>query len=266
MRVHQLGDDDPEVAIVGGIHGDEPCGVRAVESLVEADPPVDRPVALVIANEEALARNVRYVEEDLNRCFPGDADGDTHERRLAARLSETIAGCETLSLHSTQSYRDIFAIVNSTGPFQKRVCPHISVDSIVEAGAFDSGRLFASVSELVEVECGMQGTDRAAGNAEQVAREFLGAVGALPGRDRPRRTDLPVYRLTRRVPKARGGPYEVYVSNFEEVPSGEVFASIDGVDVVAEKSFYPVLMSPYGYEDVFGYAAERVGTVGDTAG
>jgi hypothetical protein len=30
---------------------------------------------------------------------------------------------------------------------------------------------------------------------------------------------------------------------------------------VAEASFYPVLMSAEGYEDVYGYRAERVGTL-----
>jgi hypothetical protein len=32
---------------------------------------------------------------------------------------------------------------------------------------------------------------------------------------------------------------------------------------VAEESFYPILMSAGGYEDVFGYAGERVGRLAD---
>lgn len=38
MRVAQLGEGDPEIAVVGGIHGDEPCGVHAVERLIEERP------------------------------------------------------------------------------------------------------------------------------------------------------------------------------------------------------------------------------------
>jgi succinylglutamate desuccinylase len=75
MRIEQFGEGDPEVAVVGGIHGDEPCGVRAIERLLENPPSVRRPVALVVANERALAAGTRRVDEDLNRAFPGDPDG-----------------------------------------------------------------------------------------------------------------------------------------------------------------------------------------------
>ncbi len=86
MRVAQLGSGTPEIAVVAGIHGDEPCGVRAVERLLDERPTVNRPVKLVVANEAALERRVRFIDEDLNRTFPGDPDAKTHEGRLAAAL------------------------------------------------------------------------------------------------------------------------------------------------------------------------------------
>jgi predicted deacylase len=261
MRVAQLGDGRPEVAVVGGIHGDEPCGVTAVEALVEEAPPVERPVKLVVANEAALEAGERYLDEDLNRAFPGDPDAETREGRLAARLGEELAGCETLSLHSTQSYSELFAIVNGMGQFERQVCPRLPVDAVVDAGAFDRGRLFVSLENLVEVECGYQGSSAAARNAIRATRAFLGAVGALPGARRAPDPDLPVYRLTRQVPKTQARTYEVYAENFEHVPAGRPFAAADGEEFTLDEGFYPVLMSPYGYEDVFGYAAERVGTV-----
>jgi predicted deacylase len=201
MRVEQLGKGDPEVAVVGGIHGDEPCGVEAVRALLDEQPPVERPVWLVVANEAALAAGERYLDDDLNRSFPGTSDATSHERRLAARLGDVLEGCETLSLHSTQSYEDTFAIVDGVGEFERRVCPRLSVDAVVDATAFDRGRLFASVDSLVELECGRQGSETAAENALRVTREFLGTVGVLPGERRVPRSDLPVYRLTGRVPK-----------------------------------------------------------------
>jgi predicted deacylase len=263
MRVEQLGDGRPEVAVVGGIHGDEPCGVAAVESLADERPPVERPVKLVVANEAALDAGERYLDEDLNRAFPGDHDAATHEGRLAARLADELAGCETVSLHSTQSYEELFAIVNGTGEFERTVCPRLPVDAVVDAGAFDRGRLFVSLDRLVEIECGYQGSAAAARNATRATRAFLGAVDALPSARQSPRSDLPVYRLTRQVGKKRAKTYEVYASNFEHVPAGQPFAAADDEEFALDEGFYPVLMSPYGYEDVFGYAAERVGTVRD---
>jgi len=274
MRVERVGEGEPELAVVGGIHGDEPCGVAAVEGLIEAASPVERPVAFVVANEEAVAADRRYVETDLNRSFPGAADGEDLEQRLAHELGTVVGDCLTLALHSTQSYEGMFALVDELRAVQREVCPHLSVDALVETGHAE-GRIFESVPDTVEVECGYQGSAAATANAHRVAREFLVATGALPesaladgspGSDAPGgrplpRTDLPVFRMGDPVPKAAAEEYEVFAANFEEVLAGEAFAAADGQAVVAETAFHPVLMSPYGYEEVFGYTAERVGTL-----
>lgn len=274
MRVERLGAGRPEVAVVGAVHGDEPCGARAIERLLELDPPVDRPVALIVANEEALERGVRYVDEDLNRAFPGDPQGETHESRLAHRLRAQLQDCVTLSMHSTQSHATPFAIVREVDALARAVCPHLSITAVVESAGFSEGRLIDH-AEVIEVECGLQGSRAAADNAFQLVREFLGAVGALrnpvsrsdrssgpavadapPDGDRP---GVPVLRLVERIPKVDGIEHEVFVDNFERVDAGEPYAATDGEPLVATEPFYPVLLSPYGYENQFGYAAEPVG-------
>lgn len=255
MRVEQLGSGTPEIAVIGGVHGDEPCGVRAVERLLEERPPVTRPVKLVVANERALALGERYVDEDLNRAFPGGADAQTHEGRLAYELTREVGDCLTFSMHSTQSHADPFAIVNGVTDLAASVCSQLPVASLVEAGEFAEGRLFTQI-ETIEVECGLQGSDRAAANAYRLTRAFLAAVGALEA-ETDRRT-LPVYRLVDRIPKRPANSYEVFVENFERVDPGEPYAAADGVRTVADEPFYPVLMSSDGYRDLFGYAAEKV--------
>jgi len=261
MRVERLGEGDPEYVVIGSIHGDEPCGAHAVEQLAAENPDVEAPVALVVANEEALAAGKRYLDEDLNRAFPGDPDGDTHESRLAADIADRFGDCTALSMHSTQSYSDPFAIVNGMSDLARHVCPRLGVDAVVDAGTETDGRLFEAIPQTVEVECGYQGSEQAAANAVRVARAFLGAVGALPAAERPATEGVPVFRLRRPVPKSAATEYEVYADNFSEVPKGAAFAAADGTEVIADEDFYPVLMSPEGYEGLFGYAADRVGTL-----
>jgi succinylglutamate desuccinylase len=257
MRVEQLGDGEPEIAVVGGIHGDEPCGPRAIEALLQADPDLARPVKFIVANEEAISRNLRYVEEDLNRAFPGAPDADSHEARLAHELLAELRDCVVFSMHSTQSYEGPFALCGSVDALARSACPYLSVDALVETSQFSKGRLIER-PDVLEVECGLQGSDAAAENAERLVREFLAAVGALPGEPHPDR-EVPVYRMRRRIPKRRGDRYEVLVENFERVDAGASFAAVDGEQLVAEEPFYPILMSAYGYEDVFGYTGELVG-------
>ncbi|WP_255169805.1 succinylglutamate desuccinylase/aspartoacylase domain-containing protein [Natrononativus amylolyticus] len=265
MKVAQLGSGTPEIAVVAGVHGDEPCGVRAVERLLDERPPVERPVKLVVANEAALERQVRFLDEDLNRAFPGSPEADTHEGRLAHELAAELRNCLSFSMHSTQSHAEPFAIVNGLSETATELCPQLPVNAIVETGPFAEGRLFTQI-ETIEVECGLQGSDTAAENADRLTRAFLTAVGVLPGDTVSR--DLPVFRLTDSIRKQRADEYEVFVENFQRVEAGDAFAATDGEPQVAAEPFYPVLMSPYGYSDVFGYTAEKLevltsGTIAD---
>jgi len=257
MRIETLGAGEPEVAVVGGIHGDEPCGPRAIEAFLRDAPPVERPVKFVVANEEALSRNLRYVEEDLNRAFPGAPDGATHESRLAHDLLQEIRGLTVFSIHSTQSYGKPFALCDQLNTLARSVVPQLSVEALVETDRFSDGRLI-EYPDVLEVEAGLQGSDAAAENAEVLVREFLTAVGAIAGEPRPVR-EVPIYRMARVVPKDPADRYEVYVDNFTRVDAGERYAAADGHTLYAEEPFYPILMSPYGYEDVFGFVGELVG-------
>jgi hypothetical protein len=264
MKIREFG-DDPDVAVVAGIHGDEPCGPEAVESLLADPPAFGRPVKFVVANEAALERGVRYLDEDLNRAFPGDSAAESHEGRLAERLLTELDGCTTLALHSTQSYAGPFALVDTVDPATAEICAKLPVDAVVETDAYAGGRLI-DYPRTVEVECGLQWSETAAANARELVTAFLEATDVLPaasglgGGD-----DVPVFRLTNRVPKAPAADYEVFVDNFERVEPGVPFASAEGENRVAEEPFYPILMSAAGYDDVFGYAGERVGRLADVA-
>ena len=255
MRVVQLGEGTPSVAVVGAVHGDEPCGARAIERLVEDDPKVERPVKLIVANEEALAAGVRYLDADLNRAFGEDVRAGFHEYELATRLAAELEGCIGLSIHSTKSTPKPFAIANARHDLAPRVCPFLSVTALVQLEQ-DEGRIFAADADLIELEAGYQGSDDAAENAYRIAREFLTATGVLAGETMAR--ELPRFALGDAIPKPPGERYRVLAENFERVAAGEAFAEVDGEPIVADEPFYPVLLSADGYADIFGYRAEAI--------
>ena len=262
MRVVQLGEGEPSVAVVGSIHGDEPCGRDGIEAVLADPPAVRRPVAFVVANEEALAAGERYLDTDLNRAFPGDPESDAHEERLAAELTAELRDCTLLGLHSTQSYGGMFALVDELTPLVEDVCGRLSIDAVVRTEGANEGRIFSAIPDTIEVECGFQGSPEAAANAEQVIREFLAATGVTADAESPvRRESLPVFQLGGPIPKDGAGEYEVFAENFEPAAAGDLIATADGEAVHAAESFHPVLLSAEGYEDVFGYRATRVGTL-----
>lgn len=259
MRVVQLGEGEASVAVVGGIHGDEPCGRDGIEAVLADPPEMDGAVKFVVANEEALAAGERYLDTDLNRAFPGDPESDSHEGRLAAALTAELQGCTVLALHSTQSYGGMFALIDELTPMTRDICPKLSVDAVVQTAEANGGRIFASLPATIEIECGYQGSPEAAANAEQVIREFLVATGVADGPAPTRTTSLPVFQLGGPIPKDRAAEYEVFARNFEPLAAGDPIAAADGETVVADEAFYPVLLSAEGYENVFGYRATRIG-------
>lgn len=259
MRVAQLGTGDPELVIVGSVHGDEPCGKRAIEWLLEEQPPVSRPVRLIVANEEALERSVRYLDADLNRSFNYVPTDSAHEAGLADRLRKLIRGHTVLSIHSTRSTRDPFAIVSGVNDGVASIVSRLSVEAVVDAGTPKDGRIFDTTSTVVEVEAGYQGSEEATDNAIQLMEEFLIATGALEGAIEP--VEQPLFELGNAIQKPEATSYEVFATNFSLVEEGEVYAAADDEPVRAEQPFWPVLVSADGYSNIFGYRGTKQGSV-----
>ncbi len=281
MRVETRGGSDPDIAVVGGIHGDEPCGVRAIERVLASDVSLQRPVKFVIANDRALAVEERYLDADLNRSFPGSYTAEAHEQQLAARLTAELQGMTMLSIHSTQSYAAPFAVVGDAEASVLDLVPELPIDAVVTSGAFLDGRLL-EIGDVIEIEAGKQGSPEAVDNAEAVTWAFLYATDALSEtvlfdrdslldpatavRSGPHVLDengseVPMFQLSHAIRKQEARTYEVRAQNFTQVTDGDVYAVADDTRFVADQPFYPVLLSANGYERIFGYAAERIGTV-----
>jgi predicted deacylase len=256
MQVAQLGGGHPEVAIVGSIHGDEPCGARAIERLLIEKPAVEKPVKLVVANEKALHRGVRYVDADLNRAFEDGGDPRDHEYGLARRLAEELAGCTVLSIHSTQSHSRPFGIVNADADRAGGIVRCLPIEALVEVAESEGRPFVIEAADLMEVEAGYQQSPQASANAYRAARAFLQTTGVLPGERTP--GEPATFRLGDPVEKPAATRYEVFADNFARVEAGEAFAAADERELRAENPFYPVLFSANGYRDIFGYTGQRV--------
>ena len=71
------------VLVIGGMHGNEPLGI-AIVKLFQKNPVKN--VDVVLANDLAIEANSRFVEQDLNRSFPGNSKSNDYEPRRAAQL------------------------------------------------------------------------------------------------------------------------------------------------------------------------------------
>jgi len=182
------------VAVVGAIHGDEPCGARAIERFLTEGPlgEIRRPVKLIIANERSLAADERFIEADLNRVFPGDPDSDIHEERLAHALLREIDGCVILGFHATVSFDKPFGTLAHLTESKAEIMRSLPLSHAADFTRVVEGRS-VNIPEFVKVEAGCQGSGRAAENAYDCLVAYLQAMDVLPDTGAPTPTQL--YRV-----------------------------------------------------------------------
>jgi predicted deacylase len=266
MRIETLGDGVPEVAVVGAVHGDEPCGARAIDRFLDSDleARIRKPVKFVVVNERALEAGERYLEADLNRVIPGDPEADEHERRLASELADEVEGCLTLGFHSTVSFAEPFGTLANLTPEKAAILRALPVEYAADFTGIEEG-YSVSLPRFVNVEAGLQGTDQAAENAYDCLAAFLRATDVLSGD--PDSTDTDLYRIVDRIEKASDTGYRVFAENFSRVPAGEPFAeTAAGETLRSDREFWPVLLSADGHDRLLGYRTTLEGEIGAVAG
>lgn len=103
---HDSGQPGPLLVILGGLHGNELNGLASLWSVEPDLLPEAGAVVGILGNLTALSRNVRYVDEDLNRAFePGRAPNGTAEDSEKAALQQ-----ELLRLKNMYPGRDAWLI------------------------------------------------------------------------------------------------------------------------------------------------------------
>ncbi len=259
MRVTTLGAGDPRVAVVGAVHGDEPCGATAIDRFLDDDHDIQRPVKLIIVNEPALERNTRYIDVDMNRVLPGDPTSDAYEERLAHDFFHEVAGCTCLGLHSTVSYDRPFGAAANLDPRKRATFQAMRhIEYVMDTTAVSNGRRCVDLPWYVDVESGEQGSPEAADYAYDCLIDFLRFTDVLSGEGAQSPTSI--FQIFDLVWKDADAEYEFLRENFELVEEGEVYARRNGAELVAERDFWPILMSDHGHEELFGYRGNLVET------
>lgn len=128
----------PALLVFGAVHGNEKCGTKAIRRLMgefkSGKVKLQRgSITFVpIANPVAYAKNIRYVEENLNRIFNPTKKPRSLEARLANELCLLIDRCDVfLDIHSTTAKGVPFIYLDFPTPnnrrFAKVLGPKIAV-------------------------------------------------------------------------------------------------------------------------------------------
>jgi aspartoacylase len=122
-----------KVLLVAGTHGNELSGIYLKKLIKERLYLADRSTfstRCVIANPEAVKRNVRFVDTDLNRQFAEDnsTESDENEVKLAKQWVAKYGGENnqlTIDLHNTTSNMGATLILLSNDPFYSKMGAYV---------------------------------------------------------------------------------------------------------------------------------------------
>jgi len=132
VHVRRAKKDGPVVFVTGALHGDELNGCGAIRQLIQNDElQIERGAVVLIPvlNLLAFDRHSRYLPDrrDLNRSFPGFANGSLASRMAFTIFSEIVMRCDYgIDLHTASVRRTNYPTVRGD-------LTHVQVHRLAEA-------------------------------------------------------------------------------------------------------------------------------------
>lgn len=179
-----------KILVIGGMHGNEPLGPQVVERFLSM--PVKN-VTGVIANEVAYRAKSRFVEQDMNRSFPGVKDSHAYEHRRPVDLLKLAKKYDiVLDFHNTHCPDNDCGFIGETAtPLTQQVASYFELNKIVVAD-YDCMNKYAPNCLSIEISLASQINDASLWY-DKIAT--LASLNSLP---KPKKQSLYkfVYRMT----------------------------------------------------------------------
>lgn len=270
----------PLLIILGAVHGNEPAGVLALESIVEQlrDRSLPRRGTLLglVGNLGAFRQNRRYVDRDLNRLFlPDRLAQASAEREEARELLATIAAAIEEFAPTELVVMDIHTTTADGGDFvtaaddtaSDALAKRFGVPVVFGLTGVLRGTLVAYFTNenlglptrAFAYEAGQHTAPESAVRAERIIWKLLRELDMVDSPPAPLAPPAPDLRpqLTRvkfRLAIPPGSAFAMMpgFSNFDPVQAGQPLAVLDGETVVNDYDGY-ILMPLYQAQGEDGY-------------
>lgn len=111
LTKESTGTEQKKLVLVTGIHGNEASLFEPLKKSLEEFSSESITVTLILANELAAQKNVRYIDQDLNRSFTKDFLVENNETKIVKNLFLYCRGDFIIDFH-THSGEEQFALVS----------------------------------------------------------------------------------------------------------------------------------------------------------
>jgi predicted deacylase len=232
--------------VTAAVHGNETAGTKAIDRLSEVFAKGElsiesgRLTLVPICNPQAYQKNVRQIDENLNRVLTEHPLPRTYEQQLANELCPLIKTHDVLlDLHSTHCEGDVpFAFCDYPDEINCKIISGFPISYVLEGWP----KIYEQQGEIADycseraahlyghsattLECGYHKSEEAVGVAYQAILNTLSLLQMVSGRE-VGQTDKTYITLQSYAIKKRAGVLAKPYKHLTPVVKGEVLARYD---------------------------------------
>lgn len=248
----------PVVAVIGCVHGNELIGKRVMEDLKKVKLKKGK-LVVVIGNRKALKMKSRFIEQDLNRSFPGKQEGN-HEQRLAYNLKKKMKEADfVIDVHSTVTKVKDLAIITK---FNRETAKLLELLTPKKVALMKSCVGKKALTYYCKAGVSLEyGKDNDVVVQRRIFEDIMVMFAKLEMIDyefKEKKYKSELYKIKGIVKKREKFRLNDAVENFKLVKEGSLLASKGKEKEHTKESFYPILFGKNSYGDIYGFAAKKV--------
>lgn len=170
-----------DILFLTGVHGDEVKTIAVMEKL-DKENSRDK-YDWIIANPEAVKLKKRFLDVDLNRSAPGNANSEKLEERLAKEIIDLSRNYRFLiDLHTAQSKLGLIVIVTKKTEANLLLASILPIKTVlIWEGHSQTGPLSEFVSCGLEIECGNEASPKTVEILYNTVKKIIEKELVLPG-------------------------------------------------------------------------------------
>lgn len=234
-------------------HGDELIGHKVAEEIKKKKVTPGNRIFVNVANPRALKIRTRFIDQDLNRSFPGNEKGN-YEQRLAAKLFPKIGSADlVLDIHSTTSDLKDALIVTKIDKETKEYIKVINPKYLLHMKVTKDNALISNAKVGIGFEYGGDNDKKVLEKTINDIEKLLVYLKVLEGSNKNQiKKEVKYFEINRVVSKPKGFTLLKNIKNYKIIKKGEIFAKNGEKTLKAKKDFYPILFGEKKY-DFFGF-------------
>jgi predicted deacylase len=238
-------------------HGDETIG-HAVAKVIEKLKLIQGEVIIHVANEKAYLLKTRFIDQDLNRSFPGDKNGN-HEQKLAFKILPIIKEADlVIDIHSTTSQLKNALIVTKFDKKTKNIIDVINPKYLLYMRATKNNALISAAKIGIAFEYGGDKDKKVIQKTISDIKNLLTYLGMIKGKFKKTKSKTEFFDVYGVASKPEGFELKKSIKNYKLVKMGEVYSISGKEKITAKKDFYPILFGEKKYKDMFGFVAKKI--------